>query len=112
MIDFKQTIIETIAKATNMEEQEIKNYIDVPKDMKNGDFTEEQIENEKKGIISQINSIEDEQDTSIIYFFGQELTSSNESLNEYKQNINKVTKEDVLKIAQKIRINTVYFLRN
>ena len=81
-------------------------------DMKNGEFTEEQIENEKKGIISQINSIEDEQDTSIIYFFGQELTSSNESLNEYKQNINKVTKEDVLKIAQKIRINTVYFLRN
>ena len=81
-------------------------------DMKNGEFTEEQIENEKKGIISQINSIEDEQDTSIIYFFGQELTSSNESLDEYKQNINKVTKEDVLKIAQKIRINTVYFLRN
>ena len=38
MIDFKQTIIETIAKATNMEEQEIKNYIEVPKDMKNGDY--------------------------------------------------------------------------
>ncbi len=66
----------------------------------------------RNGIISQINSIEDEQDTSIIYFLGQELTSSNETLDEYKQNINRVTKDDILKIAQKVRINTIYFLRN
>ena len=29
-------------------------------DMKNGDFTEERMENRKKGIISQINTIDDE----------------------------------------------------
>lgn len=81
-------------------------------DMKNGDFTEEQIENEKKGIISQINSIDDEQDTEIIYFLGQELTHQNQTIEEYKENVNKVTKEDILKIAQKININTIYFLRN
>lgn len=38
MIDFKQTIAQTISKATNIDEQEIKSYIEVPKDIKNGDY--------------------------------------------------------------------------
>ena len=52
-------------------------------DLKNGDFTEEQIGNEKKGIISQINTIDDEQDTEIIYFLGQELTGTSETIEQY-----------------------------
>ena len=98
---------------------EIENFekaIDIIKkqleDMKNGDFTEEDLENAKKGIISQINTIDDEQDTQIIYFFGQEITNSNVGIEEYKNNILNVTKEDVIKIASKIKINTIYFLRN
>ena len=81
-------------------------------EMKNGNFTEEEIENEKKGIISQINTIDDEQDTEIIYFLGQELTNSNESIEEYKENVRKVTKEQIQNIASKVKINTIYFLRN
>ena len=42
-------------------------------DMKNGDFTEEEVENAKKAIISSIKTIDDEQDTSITYYFGQEM---------------------------------------
>ena len=80
--------------------------------MKNGDFTEEQIENEKKGIISQINTIDDEQDTEIIYFLGQELTDSSETIEQYKENINKVTKDQIQNVASKVKINTIYFLRN
>ena len=38
MIDFKQTIAQTISKATNIDEQEIKAYIEIPKDLKNGDY--------------------------------------------------------------------------
>lgn len=81
-------------------------------DMKNGDFTEEQIQNEKKGIISQINTIDDEQDTEIIYFLGQELTNSNSGIEEYKECIRSVTREQIENIASKIKINTIYFLRN
>lgn len=98
---------------------EIENYektIEIIKrqleDMKNGDFTEEQIENEKKGIISQINTIDDEQDTEIIYFLGQELTNSNVGIDEYIENIKSVTKEQILNVANKIQINTIYYLRN
>ena len=81
-------------------------------DMKNGDFTEEEIENEKKRIISEIDSIDDEQDTEVIYFFGQELTKSEVTIDEYKEKIKKVTKQEILNIASKIKINTIYFLKN
>ena len=80
--------------------------------MKNGDFTDEQIENEKKGIISQINTIDDEQDTEIIYFFSQELIGVNVPIEKYKENVNKVTREQIQNVASKVEINTIYFLRN
>ena len=98
---------------------EIKNYqkaIEIIQkqleDMKNGIFTDEDIENAKKGIISAIKSIDDEQDTQITYLFGQELTSIKTTEEEYIEKINKVTKEDIIKVAQSITINTVYFLKN
>ena len=80
--------------------------------MKKGNFTDEQIENEKRGIISQINSIEDEQDTEIIYYLGQELTNSNETIEQYKENIRNVTKQQIENIASKVKINTIFFLKN
>ena len=81
-------------------------------DLKNGDFTDEQIENEKKGIISQISLIDDEQDTQIVYFLGQELTNLNVQIEEYKKSISQVTRDQIQNIASKININTIYFLRN
>ena len=81
-------------------------------DMANGDFSDEDIENTKKKIVSSTISIEDEQDTSIIYFFGQELTGTNISISDYIKNINNVSKDEIINIAKKVKINTVYFLRN
>ena len=80
--------------------------------MKDGEFTEEDIENEKKVIISHISTIDDEQDSQIMYFLGQELIGSNETIEDYKENIKNVTKEEIINIASKVRINIVYFLRN
>lgn len=81
-------------------------------DMKDGTFTEEDIENAKKNIISTIKNIKDEQDTEIVYFFGQELTDKKVSLDEYIEKIDKVSKEDVVKIANSVYINTIYFLKD
>ena len=81
-------------------------------DMKNGDFTEEEVENAKKAIISSIKTIDDEQDTSITYYFGQEMSGNQKSVDEYIERIEKVTKEDVIQVAKKVEINTIYFLRN
>lgn len=80
--------------------------------MKNGEFTEEEIENEKKSLISGINLIDDEQDSGIVYYYGQEITNSNVSLEDYKKRVKNVTKDQILNIAKKVKINTIYFLRN
>ncbi len=81
-------------------------------EMKQGKFTEEDLENGKKYIISGIQSIQDEQDSEIIYYIGQELSEKQISFEEYIEKINKVTMEDVKDVANKININTIYFLRN
>ena len=81
-------------------------------DMKKGDFTEEDIENAKKGIISTIDLIDDEQDTCITYYFGQELSNNKISPEEYKEIVQKVQKDDIVKIANSVSINTIYFLKD
>lgn len=98
---------------------EIKNYekaLEIIKqqieDMKKGDFTDEEVENAKKGIIASIKTIDDEQDTEITYFFSQELSNSKCSVEQYMDNIKTVTKEKVIDIANKVSINTVYFLKD
>lgn len=87
----------------------IRNQID---EMKQGKFTQEEIENNKKGVIAAIKTIEDEQDTGITYYFGQELSGTNVSEEEYIKKIENITKEDIINIANKVQINTIYFLRD
>lgn len=81
-------------------------------DMKQGDFTEEDIANAKKGILATVKTIDDEQDTQISYYFGQELTNTRVSTEEYIKKIEKIQKEDVINIARKVSINTIYFLKD
>lgn len=97
--------IDNYEKAVNIIKQQLE-------DMKNGNFTEEDLQNSKKVILSNIKSIDDEQDTEITYFLGQELTNNHISLEEYMKMIENVTKENVIKIANGVKINTIYFLRS
>ena len=81
-------------------------------DMKKGDFTEEEVENAKQGIIAAIKSIDDEQDTEIMYYFGQELSRNKLDINKYIDRVSEVNKQNVVDIANKVNVNTVYFLKN
>lgn len=81
-------------------------------DMKIGLFNDTIIEEAKKNIISSFNSIQDEQDTEIVYYYLQELSGEKISIEEYISFINNVTKEDIINLANKIQINTIYFLKN
>ena len=81
-------------------------------DMKKGDFTDKDIEDAKTGILANIKTIADEQDTELTYHFGQELSQNRTSIEEYEEKINNVSKDDIINIANKVSINTVYFLRD
>ncbi len=80
--------------------------------MKKGEFTQEDINNAKKGIIATIKTIDDEQDTGITYYFGQELSESGISIEEYMERIKQVSKEDVIHIGENVAIDTIYFLKD
>lgn len=67
---------------------------------------------QKSGIAAVIKMIPEEQDTSITYFMGQELAEHKMEFDEYEENVRKVTKEDIVKFAGKVSIDTIYFLRN
>ena len=98
---------------------EIENYekaLDITKkqleDMKNGEFTDEDIQNAKNLIYATIDSIEEEQDTEISYYFGQELAKNNVTIEEYRKRVEQVTKEQILEVANNIKMNTIYFLKD
>ena len=81
-------------------------------DMKNGKFETEDIEDAKRMVISNVKTITEEQDTEITYYFGQEISNIKYTLEEYVEQIQKVTREQIQDLAQKIKINTIYFLRD
>ena len=97
--------MENYEKAVNIVNEQLE-------DMKKGDFTEENFESAKNLIYATINNIEEEQDTEISYYFGQELSGNNVTIEEYKDRIKNVTKEEVIEVAQNIKPNTIYFLRD
>ena len=81
-------------------------------DIQKGNFTQEDLENTKNLIYATINNIEEEQDTEISYYFGQELAEKNITTEEYKEKIKKVTRQDVIEVAKTIKTNTIYFLKD
>ena len=80
-------------------------------DMKKGNFTDEDIESAKNNIIAVVKCIPDEQDTSITYYFGQELSKFKMEFDEYSENIQKVTKQQIIDLAQNVYIDIIYFLK-
>ncbi len=80
--------------------------------MKNGDFTDEDIQNAKTIISASVESIPESQDSEITYYFSQELSDEFISIEDYVSKINDVNKQQIVDIANKIQINTIYFLKD
>ena len=76
-----------------------------------GKFTDEDIDNAKCYLISGIKSIQEDQDSEIVYYIGAEISKTDESLEKYIENIQKVTREDIIEFAKQIQYNTIYFLK-
>ena len=79
-------------------------------DMKQGNFDETDMKNAKQLIVASFKSMEDEQDSTISYYFGKEMEQENADIATYISKIENVTKEQIVKVAQNVTINTIYFL--
>ena len=79
-------------------------------DMKQGNFDETDMKNAKQLIVASFKSMEDEQDSTISYYFGKEMEQENADIATYISRIENVTKEQIVRVAQNVTINTIYFL--
>ena len=96
--------IKNFEKATDIIKEQLNN-------LKNGKFTDSDLQNAKQFIISGIKTIETEQDTEIVFYIGQEISKIKMSIGEYIKNIENITKDDVLEVANNLQINTIFFLK-
>ncbi len=97
--------IENYEKAVKLIKKELE-------DMKNGKFDDKDVEQAKQFLIHGINAIVEDQETGVNYYMSQEFSNQLVTPEEYKEKINKVTKQEIVDVAKKIKINTVYFLKN
>ena len=81
-------------------------------DMRKGVFSDDDIKNAKASITAMIKSIPEEQDSEMMYYFGQEISEQKMKYDEYENRVNNVQRQDIIDIANSIKINTIYFLRD
>ena len=97
--------IENYDKAVKIIEEQLQ-------DMKKGKISDEEFNSAKQLITSSIELIEESKEDMITFYFDQNLFDEHLNVTEYKEMIKKVTKEDVIKVAQKVKEDTIYFLTN
>ena len=95
--------INNYEKAVNI----IKEQLD---QIKNGDFSDEDIESAKQLQYAALKSVKDSQDVEVSYYFSQELSGKSIDIDESIQKFKAVSKEQIVDIANRISINTIYFL--
>lgn len=82
------------------------------KDMQEGNITEKEIKDAKQFINAGLNLINESSENMIEYTFDKELYNEDIDIEKYRKSIEKITKEDIVEIAKKINIDTIYFLGN
>lgn len=79
-------------------------------DIKNGNITEHEFTSSINAIVNTCNSYYDDQRALATFYLSEAVAGTNRSLDEYIENIKKVTVEDVIAVAKKLQLDTVYFL--
>lgn len=79
--------------------------------MKNGDFSDEEMEQTKTMIKNQLLETLDVPRTTIELLYHNVVAKKQRSIEEWIRGIEEVTREEIIQIANKIQLDTVYFLR-
>lgn len=76
-----------------------------------GDFTDEEVEQTKAMVINQLLETTDVARGFIELSYHQVISGHTRSLEKWIEEVKNVTKEDVVRAANKIRLDTIYFLK-
>jgi predicted Zn-dependent peptidase len=79
--------------------------------MKQGDFTKEDLEAAQKSLETGMKSLQDNQGGIVDFFLSQHVTESGEDFDSMIEKLKSVTVDDVVRVAQKVQLDTIYFLK-
>ena len=79
------------------------------KEMEDGEFTDEELEIAKNNYITFLKEIEDNESAIIETFLARDLLNLGD-IEERKKEVTKVTKGDIMVIAKKVKIDTIFLL--
>ena len=79
-------------------------------EIKEGNITDYEFNSTISSLINRLKSIEDSAFGLIDYYLGQLVSGTDHSLEETMKNIQSVNMEDVVNVAQDIKLDTIYFL--
>lgn len=77
--------------------------------MKKGKFSDEDINKAKENMLASLDTIKDSPGRMINMYYARELAGGDE-IEERIEKVKKVTKEDIMKVASKLKIDTVYLM--
>lgn len=79
-------------------------------EIRNGNITEHEFSSSINAILNTLSSYYDDQRALATFYLSQSVAGTNISLEDYIENIKKVTVEDVVAVSKKLQLDTVYFL--
>jgi predicted Zn-dependent peptidase len=80
--------------------------------MKNGDISDEEMEKTRALLINQLREQQDRPVELIQFHYSSLLAGKSRTVQSLLEEIKNIRREDVQNVAQKVRVDTIYFLRD
>ena len=80
--------------------------------IKDGQIGDKEIDDAKVALCAALDGIKEEQIPEMFYYLGQDFSGEKMSVDEYKEKINVVTKEDIVEFANSLKVKVIYLLRD
>ena len=97
--------VDNYEKALNI----IKKQID---DLKSGNITDYEIDSTRKMLINAFKEASDNPSLVISLYLDGYINNREESIEDMIRQIQTVNKEEIIKVSQKLKLDTIYFLTN
>lgn len=97
--------IKNYNKALNLIKEQMNKII-------NGDFTQENIDDAKTTLYSNLRNVPEAQESSINYYFMQEFYTQKDSIESLMEKIEAVSREEIIEFAKSVKLNVIYFLKD
>lgn len=81
-------------------------------DMKDGKITDDEVKSAKQLATSSLKMIPESQDETITFSLDQDMYGENLTIEEYIKKVEAVTKEQIIDVANNVKINTIYYLKD